>query len=112
MIKDVQSLQKFVEDVIEDSLDCIVNLNNAQVAVGTTFSNCLLRVLRKGTSRNIRIDFLPSSLNLVTSSNSTYALNATTGSDGWLSTITINSFNLPFFFEGNDVLDPITVYYR
>ena len=28
MIKDVQSLQKFVEDVIEDSLDCIVNFDN------------------------------------------------------------------------------------
>ena len=28
MIKDVQSLQKFVEGVIEDSLDCIVNFDN------------------------------------------------------------------------------------
>lgn len=39
MIKDVQSLQKFVEGVIEDSLDCIVNFDNDTIRALSYFPN-------------------------------------------------------------------------
>ena len=110
----IATLYPYVTGSLENSiLDCIVKLNNGQVSVGTVFTNCLLRVLYKSASkRNIRIDFLPNSFTLVTSSNATYALNVTTALDETLSRITIDDFNLPLFFEGNGIYGPITVYYR